>query len=164
MLTIAPQAYRELLEHARRVHPEECCGILLGCRDGATHHVHHVQQARNIADGDRTRSFQIDWSSLLDAARGTGPSDEGMIGFYHSHPDRSVRPSRRDSALAWPGYSYVIVVVDRDEYRSITSWRRETPNTQLVAQRTALAGDGAFLHVCPDLCDPTYARPLRFHR
>jgi proteasome lid subunit RPN8/RPN11 len=100
----------QLVREAAVAYPEECCGILLGRRQGAESKVVEATCAvPNTSAVDRRRSYAIDPLAVL-AARNRGRSlGREVIGFYHSHPDAGLRPSARDRAEAWPEASYVIV-------------------------------------------------------
>ena len=117
------QAHLErLIRHATRQQPSECCGLLIGKSEGAGTRVERIVEARNIAKGDHTRSYQIDWSTLLTAMAELRRQPERIVGFYHSHPDGSARPSRRDAESAWPNQSYLILAMQGDGCSSVTSW------------------------------------------
>ncbi len=113
----------ELLAHARSVFPDECCGILIGSREGLRSIVDRVARATNIAAGDRARSFQIDWTTLFETVRRTRRENTDIVGFYHSHPDGTSKPSRRDTNAAWPDHSYVIIPITDSGCGGPTSWR-----------------------------------------
>lgn len=108
-----------------------------------------IVPAKNIADGDRQKKYQIDWTSLMRAVRAErdgeladlvsselhgnvrreprashGVDRDGLqiVGFYHSHPDGSSKPSRFDRQAAWSGYSYVIVSIQPDRSATLSSW------------------------------------------
>jgi proteasome lid subunit RPN8/RPN11 len=100
----------ELVREAAAASPEECCGILLGRRaDAESKVVEEVRPVPNTSGTDRRNSYAIDSLAVL-AARERGRAlGRDVVGFYHSHPDGSLRPSRRDRTEAWPGASYIIV-------------------------------------------------------
>jgi len=100
-----------LAAHARTAQPSECCGVLFGQRDGERVLVTRVIRAANVTEGDRRRRYQIDWDTLLAVTRQARPGAESIVGFYHSHPDGSDRPSEHDLASAWDDMVYVIVPV-----------------------------------------------------
>jgi len=112
-----------LLRHASDEFPCECCGILIGRRGGADSFVDRAVAARNIAEGDRRKSYQIDWKTLFTAVRQTRQTPDEIVGFYHSHLDGPDRPSERDLESAWAGYSYVIVRVVEGRATGVRSWR-----------------------------------------
>ncbi len=117
--SLAIQIERE----SERAYPEECCGILIGVRDASGIIVNRVVGAKNVAAGDRCRQYQVDWESLFQAVRQTRDSLEEIVGFYHSHPDGSCKPSISDLRDAWIDYSYVIVGVTGGEMTAMASWR-----------------------------------------
>jgi len=85
----------------------ECCGVLLG-RDSL---VEAAAELPNEAADPRS-TFAIGAAALAEAARAHRPLD--VIGFFHSHPNGSLRPSRADldHATGWPGYFHAIVATD----------------------------------------------------
>ena len=127
-LQICRPVFDAIVAHAGHDYPDECCGILLGRTSGPHSFVDRVVRAENIVDGDRGKSYQIDWRTLFSTVRSTrqSPEQEQIVGFYHSHPDGSTDPSPRDSEAAWEAYSYVIVSMPngRSEERRVgKEWR-----------------------------------------
>lgn len=97
-LTISREALAQIRAEAHVASPAECCGLLLGNRQGGL--VEVVLPARNIA-AEPERHFEIDPAVLLAAhraARDGGGSD--LIGHYHSHPRGPASPSRTDAEMA----------------------------------------------------------------
>jgi proteasome lid subunit RPN8/RPN11 len=45
------------------------------------------------------------------------------VGIYHSHPDHPAVPSEYDLKQAVPFFSYIILSVEKDEVKHITSWQ-----------------------------------------
>jgi len=95
-----------LLEHivddAERAYPEECCGLLVGEGDPTgTITVARVVSSPNVASSSRGDSFEVDPKLRFDLMRELGGSALRIVGHYHSHPDHSARPSRRDIEMAW---------------------------------------------------------------
>ena len=84
-----------MLAEARRAHPHECCGLLLGINGEIT----EIRPTANVHP-DPARFFEIDPQALIDAhrsARGDGPE---IVGYYHSHPVGAPEPSATDRAQA----------------------------------------------------------------
>src|SRR5215212_7988420 len=65
--------------------------------------------------------------SLAQARRG----GQGVVGVYHSHPDGTPVPSRRDQREAWPGWSYLIVPVAEGDCGEPRSFRRDAGGESL---------------------------------
>ncbi len=121
-LYFAPGVAAQLRRHAAAAFPHECCGVLLGPAQGLHRVADEVVAALNIAD-DPGIAYQIDWRTLFSVVRGTRGGDRRIVGFYHSHPDGSARPSVRDLREAWADHVYVIVSVSAGRAADITAWR-----------------------------------------
>ena len=81
----------QLRTEARKAHPRECCGLLLGHGSKIT----AIQPAANVHATPRTR-FAIDPQTLIDAHRAARAGGPQVVGYYHSHPDGPPRPSATD--------------------------------------------------------------------
>jgi proteasome lid subunit RPN8/RPN11 len=73
------------------------------------------------SETERNR-FLIDPLNQLRVEKEARTRGLGVLGYYHSHPDHSARPSIYDRQHAWPRYSYVIVSVERGIAKDLTSW------------------------------------------
>ena len=122
-LVIDPTLLSTLVAHAERDYPNECCGILVGARRGLDRIIHRVVQSNNITEGDRRRNYQVDWKTLLRTQRQARAYQMEIVGFYHSHPDGSARPSQRDLDHAWSDCSYLILAVVAGRVVDSASWR-----------------------------------------
>ena len=115
MIRIARPRVRELLAHLEGEYPKEACGVLWGRREttaGAA--AAEVLGIRPLANADETRSFDrylMDPKELLEAEKEARAAGAGLVGIYHSHPDRPAQPSPADLDQAWPVYAYLIVSV-----------------------------------------------------
>lgn len=114
------QAEMEML--ARRGYPRECCGLLLGRgQEDGQHVVLYHHPTHNLASGDDR--FEIDPEDYLAAESAAKSAGIAIVGVWHSHPDHPARPSPTDRALAWPGWSYLIVSVNGGKVAELRSWR-----------------------------------------
>ncbi|MCC7291333.1 MAG: M67 family metallopeptidase [Phycisphaerales bacterium] len=109
-------------DHARACHPEECCGVVLGLLARDAIQITDVLCAQNIAEGDRRRRYQIEWSVLFQAYRQARGSGHRVVGFFHSHPDGTRSPSATDQAEALPDHLYLILPVDDAVAGDPSSW------------------------------------------
>jgi proteasome lid subunit RPN8/RPN11 len=101
---IAPELLDEVVAHARRDFPNECCGIV-ALRDDAATAVHPFE---NLAASPFR--FEIDGlplSKLLDELEDAGE----QYAIYHSHTRSEPYPSQTDVNFArhWPGVEWLIV-------------------------------------------------------
>lgn len=104
---------REVLDairgHARREHPRECCGILVGVDD----EVIEAVPARNVA-AEPLRRYEVspeDHLAQIKRCRTTTPGDApalSIVGVYHSHPHSAAVPSPTDLEQAFGEYTYLI--------------------------------------------------------
>ena len=111
---VSSNVIERLLSEARRAHPLECCGILLG-------HGEVIVQARAAANvhPDPRQHFEIDPQALIDAHRAARDGDLQVLGYYHSHPNGLAEPSATDRAIAAPdGSVWAIIAAER-----ISFWR-----------------------------------------
>ena len=94
-----------VVAHARRIAPDECCGVLIGDADSVLDAV----PARNIADRPTVR-FLIDPKDHLAALRDARSRGLDIVGFYHSHPRSAAIPSETDLVEAsYPHHLFLIV-------------------------------------------------------
>ncbi len=123
-----------ILAHADAALPEECCGLLIGHRetDGIIH-ITDVIESDNLSEGDKSKTFEIDPALLLRIQRESRDTPERIVGYYHSHPDGSARPSATDRAGVWEeGQVWLIVGIDKSN------------RTQTCAAFLTITKDGEF--------------------
>jgi len=106
-LAIPPAVLAAVYAHATRAFPDECCGYLLGARDGDA--VDEAVACTNAqASGD---SFAIDGRELFDFARSFDSPRPARV-VYHSHPNGRAYFSARDREMAaGPAYPVQHLVV-----------------------------------------------------
>jgi proteasome lid subunit RPN8/RPN11 len=97
----------------REAYPEECCGLLIGCRntDGDVR-VTEIAAAVNVAPPPRRDRFEVDPAVRFATMRRLRGTEQDIVGHYHSHPDGPARPSGQDAASAFePELIWLIVAV-----------------------------------------------------
>jgi proteasome lid subunit RPN8/RPN11 len=108
----------QVFAHARRDHPDECCGVIAG-KDGVATRVFEMDNAERSPTG-----FTFDSAQWLTVYRALDDADEEPWVVYHSHTATEAYPSRTDirwSATA--GFPYWLLVSTRsgeDEIRAFT--------------------------------------------
>ncbi len=106
MLTFDRATHDALVEHARRDHPHEACGVVAGPAgsDRPARHVPMLNAAMSPT------FYEFDSVDLLKLYREMDDNDEEPVVIYHSHTATEAYPSRTDISLAQePGAHYVLV-------------------------------------------------------
>ena len=106
MLTIDRATRDAIVEHARRDHPDEACGVVAGPAgsDRPARHVPMLNAAMSPT------FYEFDSVDLLKLYREMDDNDEEPVIIYHSHTATEAYPSRTDITLAQePGAHYVLV-------------------------------------------------------
>ena len=119
MLHLTTEQRELLAEWSRAEYPREACGVLVGARAGDTVHVHGVVRGRNLEQARPGNRFELDPLTIVSAERDARCNGHEVVGIWHSHPDRSPRPSAADRRGVWAGWSQVIVGVKADGTTSI---------------------------------------------
>jgi len=115
----------QIRKHGERTYPYECCGFLLGVRDGETNVLNEAFPAENERQESRETRYLItpqQYKRADDYARTRGL---GIIGYYHSHPDHPAAPSGYDlDHSCWPGESYIIVAIEKGKSAALNSFTK----------------------------------------
>lgn len=120
-LVLTLDEMNELVEHAKEIWPEECCGYLR-VRDGRV--VEIVRGMNTEPHGWRQGLYLMDHQTLLGANLAMLDGDE--IVSYHSHPNMAPVPSFIDVEHAnYPSWTYLIVghVGSRVRPTRLRAWR-----------------------------------------
>ena len=112
MLTISQTHTHQIINHARREAPRECCG-LIGGRDSQAQTVYSL---RNLAI-DPLVTYEAAPEDLFAAQRAMRQGGEQLLAIYHSHPrSEDPTPSATDVRLAYyPSAVYLIVGLGKEE-------------------------------------------------
>jgi proteasome lid subunit RPN8/RPN11 len=108
----------QVLAHARRDHPDECCGVI-SALDGRASRLFEMVNAERSPTG-----FTFDSAEWLRVYRDIDDADEQPWVVYHSHTMTEAFPSRTD--IRWSetaGFPYWLLVStrsDEDEVHAYT--------------------------------------------
>lgn len=154
MLTIPEALLDEIYAHGEETFPAECCGIMLGMRDGDHRVVYEIHRARNLRADERNDRYEID-AGFRKLVEEHG-HDRGLIvvGFYHSHPNHDAYFSPTDLECSeeyiwgepWipPTYSYPVVSIrggTGSHHKCFTVVDGQAVEEQLVIERSYSATD-----------------------
>ncbi|MCW2706751.1 MAG: peptidase, partial [Frankiales bacterium] len=118
MLSLPRAMVDQVLAHARRDHPDECCGVI-AARDGVATRLFEMENAERSPTG-----FTFDSAEWLRVYRAFDDADEVPWVVYHSHTMTEAYPSRTD--IRWSetaGFPYWLLVStrsDEDEVHAYT--------------------------------------------
>jgi proteasome lid subunit RPN8/RPN11 len=95
---------QEMIDHARREAPDECCGLLAG----KGHKVLRVYPARNALKSPIR--YSLDPKELYQLLQEIERQGWELLGIYHSHTHTQAHPSATDIELGfWPDALYFII-------------------------------------------------------
>jgi proteasome lid subunit RPN8/RPN11 len=100
-----------IIEHARRDHPDEACGVIAGPEgsDRPTRFIPMLNAARSPT------FYEFDSSDLLALYKEMAANDEEPVVIYHSHTATEAYPSRTDISYASEPNAHYVLVSTREE-------------------------------------------------
>ena len=109
-MRIARALLDEIVEHAVRDAPDECCGVI-AARDGVATSAHATE---NLAASPFR--FEIDGLTLMGLIDAFEDRGDELAAIYHSHTRSEPFPSQTDVNFAalWPGVEWLIVGISRN--------------------------------------------------
>ena len=115
-----PQAHiDEVIKHARRETPNECCGLIGGTPEEAQ----SIHRAAN-AEVSPFR-YSIAPREQLELMNRIDDDGQQVVGIYHSHTRTPAHPSQTDINLAsgWPDAVYFIVSLEHPDEPVVNAFR-----------------------------------------
>ena len=120
--------------HGENDYPHECCGFILGHFKGKQSFGIEYLPATNIKEENRERRFLIDPQAYQKAEDEADDKGLSVISIVHSHPDHPHKPSDFDRDHAWPGFSYIIISVQKGTAVSYRSWQLNQNREQFIKE------------------------------
>src|SRR5713226_2850900 len=130
MIRIDAEPWRQMVEHARSLYPNECCGALLGAVNDGSKHVVTAMPLDNVSAGPQRSRYELRPEDLLNADREARRRNMDLVGIYHSHPDCGAYFSETDLKNSCPWYSFVVLSIQNGEFDHANSW---LPNPEQTA-------------------------------
>lgn len=119
-----PPALRARIEcAAQRGLPHPSCGVLIGEATSDRVVVKHVVDAENLALQRPSGAYELDPLALFRAERKAHDLGLSVVGVWIARAAEEARPTRVDLALAWEGWSYLLVAAGAEGVRDARSWR-----------------------------------------
>ena len=123
IINITEEIVKQFEEHGEKEYPHECCGFILGGFKAEESIGIEYMPASNIKEENRERRFLIDPMAYQKAEDESDEKGLSIISIVHSHPDHPDKPSEFDREHAWPGFSYIIISVQKGNAKSYRSWQ-----------------------------------------
>jgi proteasome lid subunit RPN8/RPN11 len=117
VLELPREMVDKVIAHARRDHPDECCGVIAG-RDGRATRLFEMDNADRSPTG-----FTFDSDQWLKVYRDIDDADEDQLVVYHSHTMTEAYPSRTD--VLWSRnteFQHWLLVSTRSEQDEVRSF------------------------------------------
>ncbi len=120
MLMIRRDLVDAMVEHARRDHPDEACGVIAGPLGSD-----RPERLIEMLNAERSPTFyRLDSGEQLKVWREMDAADEEPVVIYHSHTATEAYPSRTDISYASePGAHYVLVSTRDPNQYELRSYR-----------------------------------------
>ncbi len=128
-----------IFDQAALAAPDECCGILVGSEVAGRLEVVEVHPVPNVWEGDKRDRFELDALTHLRRQRESREHGLTIVGYYHSHPQGNASPSAFDAEMAWPGYAYLIVALNRAQPPEVKSWQFDERVGRFTEQAVQIA-------------------------
>ena len=129
MIRIEQDPWAQMVEHARAVYPNECCGAMLGTSSNGTKLVTAAMRLENAHQGSQAARYELRAEDLLKADAEARKRKLDVIGIYHSHPDCDAYFSETDLKNSCPWYSFVVLSIKQGEFDHANSWLPDADQT-----------------------------------
>ena len=123
-LILSKTIVNDFLKHGELDYPNECCGFIIGeiLPKGKSIGKEYIP-VKNSKTENKERRFLINPVAYQNAEDRADELGLSVISIVHSHPDHPDRPSEFDRNHAWPGFSYIIIAVEKGQVDSFKSWQ-----------------------------------------
>lgn len=145
MLVFQKESMEELLRDSKQAYPKECCGILIGRRDGEKKTADIVIPTENIAEKkQQCTGFFISPTAVMNAEILAEEKGLEIVGFYHSHPDYDAVVSAEDEKYMIAGYSYPIISVRDGICTAVNSYEKKEQTKGIVLKEQCFVADAEY--------------------
>lgn len=110
MLTLRQSQIDQIVAHARRDHPDEACGVIIGPAGSD-----RAERVVEMINADRSPTFfRFDPAEQLRLYNEMDDRDEEIVVVYHSHTATAAYPSRTDVSYAAEPQAHYLLVSTRE--------------------------------------------------
>lgn len=105
-------------------YPSECCGLLVGHNHNYQDTITRIIPTKNILRAQGNDCFEIDPQDRITLERELRGAKDSIIGHFHSHPNGTHTPSKRDLDLAFePEMIWLIVSIIDGKFNDLATYR-----------------------------------------
>jgi len=118
MINIPQSIFRQIVEHAKRESPLECCGILSG-KDNTVEKAYELKNAE-----ESPTRYSMSPQDQLKVFEEMEKESMKMLAVYHSHPHTIPFPSETDVKLTfYPEISSIIISLKEEKNPVVKAFR-----------------------------------------
>jgi proteasome lid subunit RPN8/RPN11 len=121
MIAFEPEAQAEMIAIGERGYPHEICGLMFG-KAGDERRVAEVFECGNLNKLKPETRYDMDPKDYMKGEKLARQKGLDVVGIFHSHPDHPDKASETDRQAAWPGFSYIIMSIQKGKFASMKSW------------------------------------------
>lgn len=121
MIRFDSDAKNQMISIGEKGFPYEICGLMLG-KGGESRTVTEVFECGNLNKLKPETRYELDPKDYMRGEKLAREKGLEILGIFHSHPDHPDKASETDRQAAWPGFSYVIMSIQKGKYASMRSW------------------------------------------
>jgi proteasome lid subunit RPN8/RPN11 len=121
MIKFEKNAKEQMIAIGEKGFPHEICGLMFG-KAGDTRIVTEVFECGNLNKLKPETRYDMDPKDYLKGEALARQKELDVIGIFHSHPDHPDKASETDRQAAWPGFSYIIMSIQKGKFASMRSW------------------------------------------
>lgn len=111
MIILSKKNFNLIVEHAKKILPNEDCGLLGGTIDGEKKFVEKIYFLTNTDASPE--HFSMDAKEQFAAVKDMREKNLKLLGNFHSHPKSPARPSEEDKRLVFDkNLSYLILSLE----------------------------------------------------
>jgi proteasome lid subunit RPN8/RPN11 len=121
MITFEKATKDQMIAIGERGYPHEICGLMFG-KSGETKSVSEVFECGNLNKLKPETRYDMDPKDYLKGEALARQKGLDVVGIFHSHPDHPDKASETDRQAAWPGFSYIIMSIQKGKFASMKSW------------------------------------------
>jgi len=121
MIQFNETSKNKMITIGEKGYPHEICGLLFG-RVGEIRTVTDVFECGNLNKLKPETRYDMDPRDYMKGEAFARQKGLDVVGIFHSHPDHPDKASETDRQAAWPGFSYVIMSIQKGKFVSMKSW------------------------------------------